>query len=140
MYLLDTNVISEIRKHKSKIDTNVSNWASKNNSIEMFTSVICVSELHTGILKLENKEPPQGTAIRTWFDDQFIPDFKDRILDIDLDVAKIAAELQASGPKSFSDCLIASTAIQHNLTLVTRNVKDFRNINVKIFNPWEKMD
>jgi toxin FitB len=139
MYLLDTNVISEIRKAKSgKADKNVIAWAQRVPSTAMFLSVISVLELETGVLLIERRDQKQGALLRTWLDGHVLPTFSERFLAIDIAVAQRCAQLHVPAPRSDRDALIAATALVHSMTVVTRNVVDFAATGVALINPWTK--
>lgn len=138
MWLLDTNVISEVRKIRSgKADANVARWISGKDTAAMFMSVITLQELETGVLRAEKKDAAKGSILREWLDWSVRPAFAGRILPVDEKVALKSAQLQAPDPKPAMDCLLAATALVHGLTLVTRNVRDFEGSDVKLVNPWE---
>lgn len=137
MYLLDTNVVSELRKVKSgKADQGVSEWAHQVDARDLYISVISVQELEIGVLLAERRDSPQGALLRAWLDAHVLPAFADRILAVDLAVAHRSARLNVPDPKPFRDCLIAATALVHGMTVVTRNVSDFAATGVRILNPW----
>lgn len=137
MYLLDTNIVSELRKAKSaKSNKNVKAWAESVPVAGMFLSVITVLELETGILLIERRDPTQGAVLRTWLDSHVLPAFSGRILAIDTAVAQRCAKLHVPDPRADRDALIAATALVHGMTVVTRNVADFEYTGVEIFNPW----
>ncbi len=137
MYLLDTNVISELRKAKSgKADKNVVAWAHGVSTEALFLSVISVLELETGILLVERRDPKQAKLLRNWLGNQVLPAFAERILVIDTAVALCCAKLHIPNPRPDRDALIAATAITHGITLVTRNVGDFKHSGVELLNPW----
>jgi predicted nucleic acid-binding protein len=135
MYLLDTNVISELRRPK-KADRNVVRWSRTNPTESFFLSAISILEIETGALRMARKDEVQAAALRVWIDDQIIPDFKDRILPVDAVVAKRCARLHVPDPRAERDAMIAATAIVHGLTIVTRNIADFKNIEVPLLDPW----
>ncbi len=138
MYLLDTNVVSELRKSKSgKADKHVKAWAEGVSSMRLYLSVITILELETGVRLMERRDPQQGALLRAWFDDQVLPLFADRILTVDVAVARRCAALQVPDPRSDRDALIAASALVHGLVVVTRNVADFKLTGVEILNPWE---
>lgn len=137
MYLLDTNVVSELRKAKAgKADKNVKAWADSVSATSMFLSTITILELETGILLIERCDPTQGAVLRTWLDGHVLPAFSGRILAVDVAVAQRCAKLHVPDPRTHRDSLIAATALVHGMTVVTRNVADFEPAGVEIFNPW----
>lgn len=137
MYLLDTNIVSELRKAKSgKADKNVTAWAESVSAASMFLSSITILELETGILLVERRDPKQGALLRTWLDGHVLPAFTGRILSVDIAVAQHCAKLHVPDPRAQRDALIAATALVHGMTVVTRNVADFEATGVEIFNPW----
>jgi len=135
MFLLDTNVISELRK-ADKADFHVVDWARKIRPSEMFVSVISIMELRMGILRLARKDTRQAEILSRWLDTLVIPTFTGRILSIDLAVANQCAVLHVPDPRSDRDALIAATAMVYGFTVVTRNIKDFRETGVSLINPW----
>ncbi len=137
MFLLDTNVVSELRKaHTEKIDQNVAAWAASVNAREMYLSVITLLELELGVLLMERKDQAQGRILRTWLDRQVIPAFSQRVIALDADIAKRCAGLHVPDRKSDRDAMIAATALVHGMTVVTRNVSDFNGTGVSILDPW----
>ena len=136
MYILDTNVVSELRKAK-KANQNVTKWAQLLPSETLYISVISVLELEIGILLIERHDQEQGAILRTWMSKHVLPTFSGRILAIDTAVAQRCAKLHVPGPRSDRDALIAATALVHGLTVATRNVADFEGMGVGVLNPWE---
>jgi hypothetical protein len=137
MYLLDTNVISELRKAKAgQADPKVVAWAERVPMPSLFLSVITLLELETGVLLIERRDLSQGAVLRHWFETQVLPAFAGRILAVDTLVARCCARLHVPDPRSDRDALIAATALVHILTVVTRNVADFELTGVRIMNPW----
>lgn len=136
MYLLDTNVISELRK-AHKADPLVIQWASQIPPANLFISAITVLELELGVLLKERKDAEQGAILRTWLISHVLPAFADRILPVDTAVARRCAQLHVPDPRSERDALIGATAILHGMTLVTRNVRDFEHMGaINTLNPW----
>lgn len=136
MYILDTNVISELRKAR-KTHQNVRKWAERSPSASLYISVISVLELEIGILLVARREKEQGAILRAWMDRHVLPTFSGRILSIDTEVAQRCATLHVPNPRSDRDALIAATALVHGLTVATRNVADFERTGVGVLNPWE---
>jgi predicted nucleic acid-binding protein len=138
MYLLDTNVISEFRKSADgRINKSVKRWADEIPPDLMFISAISVLELEIGVLQIERRDKKQGLILRKWLNKNVLPAFLDRVLPVDLAVAQRCASLHVPNPKSERDAMIAATAIEHRMTIVTRNVSDFIQSGVKIFDPWD---
>lgn len=139
MYLLDTNVVSELRKIRlGKADSQVAAWADSVDAADLYLSAITVQELEIGILLAERRDPTQGAVFRAWLNKQVLPAFAGRILVVDIAVAQRSAQLHVSDPRSVRDGLIAATALVHGMTVVTRNVDDFAPTGVAIFNPWTR--
>jgi predicted nucleic acid-binding protein len=137
MFVLDTNVISELRKAKSgRADANVVSWAQTVSSSSLFISAITVLELETGILLVERKDPQQGAVLRSWLNTHVLPAFSERTLPVDVAVALRCAGLHVPDPRSDRDALIAATALVHGMTVVTRNVADFSPTGVDVVNPF----
>ena len=137
MFLLDTNVISELRKAKTgKADPKVINWAKDTSTLSLFISVITVLELEMGVLQIERRDPIQGAMLRGWLDQHVLPTFENRILPIDEQVARQCARFHIPDPMSERDALIAATAQVHRLTVVTRNTSDFQSSGIPLLNPW----
>jgi predicted nucleic acid-binding protein len=138
MFLLDTNVVSELRKARAgKADPNVAAWAGAVSAGSLFLSAIVVHELELGVLLAERRDRTQGTVLRAWLDGHVLPAFTGRILAVDTAVALRGAALNVPNPRPVRDGLIAATALVHGLTVVTRNVADFRPTRVMLLNPWE---
>lgn len=139
MYLLDTNVVSELRKAKSgKADKNVIAWASSVNTASLFLSVVAVLELEMGVLAKERSDSAQGAILRDWLENHVLPAFAGRIIAIDTAVARRCAQLHVPDRRAERDTLIAATALEHSMTVVTRNIDDFVATGVRLLNPWEK--
>lgn len=139
MYVLDTNVVAELRKAKAgKADKNVTAWAEGVAPSSLFLSAVTVLELELGVLLIERRDHSQGALLRTWMDGHVLPTFAGRILAIDTAVARQCAQLHVPNPKSERDAFIAATALVHGMTVVTRNVADFASTEAATLNPWEK--
>ncbi|MFN0303767.1 MAG: type II toxin-antitoxin system VapC family toxin [Burkholderiales bacterium] len=137
MFVLDTNVVSELRRVRhGKADANVAAWADRADAEDLYISVITFHELDIGVLHVERRDARQGVRLRRWLDEQVVPAFEGRILPIDLSVVRRGARLHVPDPRPLRDALIAATALVHGMTVVTRNVTDFRSTGVSILNPW----
>ena len=139
MYLLDTNVISELRKTASgRADGNVTAWAAPIAPAALFLSVITILELERGALQVERRDGAQGALLRAWLYRRVVPAFDGRILPVDTAVAQRCARLHVPDPRSERDSLIAATALVHRMAVVTRNVIDFVGTGLQIINPWQQ--
>lgn len=137
MFLLDTNVISELRKAgDGKADGNVTAWLSREDAASFYVSALTIMELEIGVLRVERKDAARGAMLRTWLDTRVLPEFAERTLPIDTTVALRCARLHVPDPRAERDALIAATAIVHGMTVVTRNVADFEASGVQLLNPW----
>ncbi len=137
MYLLDTNLVSELRKARTgKADPGVVSWAAGVSADDLYVSVITILELELGVQLRERRDPAQGALLRAWLEQQVIAGFADRVLPIDLAIARRCAGLQVPDPRPDRDALIAATALVLGLTVVTRNVRDFEGTGVALCNPW----
>lgn len=137
MYLLDTNVLSELRKRRSgKIDTAVEAWANSVDQADLYLSVITVMEVELGIALLERRDPHQASVLRLWLHDKVMPAFTGRILPIDAAIALRCARLHVPDTKSERDAWIAATGLVHGFVVVTRNVADFAGTGTTLLDPW----
>ena len=136
MFLLDTNVISELRHGKPNQSHEVRSWAASQPTSQFFLSAITILELEKGIQSLERHTPPQGSALRTWLMGVRVA-FSGRILPFNEHTATICAALHVPNPRAERDAMIAATAIEHRFTVVTRNVSDFIHTGVRLLNPWD---
>lgn len=134
-FLLDTNIWSELR-NRARADSNVRTWAETANPAELYLSVVTVFELERGVLLMERRDPQQGSRLRLWLEQQVLEPFERRALPIDTVIARRCAELHIPDPRPERDALIAATALTHGLTVVTRNVGDFKPMGVAVLNPW----
>ncbi|WP_417427268.1 type II toxin-antitoxin system VapC family toxin [Hoeflea sp.] len=137
-FLLDTNVISELRKAgDGRADTNVTAWVAAQDATTFLISAITILELERGVLSVQRRDPKQGGRLRKWLDDHVRPQFAGRILPIDDAIATRCAQLHIPDRRNEADALIAATALVHNLSVVTRNVKDFQETGVVVIDPWQ---
>ena len=136
-YLLDTNVVSELRKiGDGKADSNVVAWVGREDASSFFLSAITILELERGVLGVQRRDARQGARLRTWLNSHVRPEFAGRIIAIDDAVATRCAHLHIPDRRNEVDALIAATALVHGLTVVTRNVKDFEGTGAIIVDPW----
>jgi len=138
MLVLDTNVVSELRKVAAgKADTEVAAWAASTPAGSMYISAITVLELELGVLAIERRDAASGRVLRAWLDTRVLPTFAERTLSVDTAVAIRCAGLHVPDPRPERDALIAATALVHGMAVVTRNVRDFEPMGVDVVNPWK---
>lgn len=135
MFLLDTNVVSELRR-PNRASANVLKWAREVPAAQFFLSAVSVFEIERGALQIARKDRAQGDILRSWIDEQILVQFENRILAVDTAVALRCARLHIPDPRSERDALIAATALVHGMTVVTRNESDFAATGVRLLNPW----
>jgi toxin FitB len=137
MFILDTNVVSELRKVRlGSADEHVAKWADSVEATDLFLSAITIQELEIGILLAERRDPVQGAVFRAWMNSHVLPAFSGRVLPIDTAVAQRSARLHVPNPRPVRDGLIAATALVHGMTVATRNVADFEPTGAVVLNPW----
>jgi toxin FitB len=137
MYILDTNVVSELRKVRiGKANAHVAAWAASVDAASLYLSAITLLELETGVLQAERRDPKQGTVLRAWLEKMVLPEFAARVLSVDSAVARRCAPLLVPDPRDDRDALIAATALIHGMAVVTRNVADFESTGARVVNPW----
>jgi predicted nucleic acid-binding protein len=135
MFLLDTNVVSALRR-ADRADARLLAWAAATPAPATYLSAISLLEIEMGVLQLERRDPAQGQVLRAWLEDQVAPRFEGRILAVDAAVARQCARLHLPDRRSERDALIAATAITHGMTVATRNTADFEPTGVAVLNPW----
>lgn len=135
-YLLDTNVVSEARKPPSKRDAQFHRWLCEVSVQEAAISVITLGEVLAGVIRMERKDQTQGALLRRWYTKDVLEGFWERLLPVNTEIAQIEAALQAVNPRPNADAIIAATALNYRLILVTRNVTDFDGTGVIWLNPW----
>ena len=139
MYLLDTNVVSELRKATSpRIDQRVLAWSRNVSTASLYVSVVTILELERGVLLVARRDPAQAAILRRWLDENLLDAFTDRVIPIDTAVARRCGGLHVPDPRPERDALIAASALVHGMTVVTRNVGDFEPMGVATINPWRE--
>ncbi len=136
-YLLDTNVVSELRKPLGRGALSVHAWAREQVTSELFISVITLLEIEVGIGRVERRDERQGVILRRWLERDLLTAFAGRVLPVDEAVARRAAAMHVPDPRPERDALIAATALVHGHTVATRNVGDFAPLEVALINPWK---
>ncbi len=138
MYLLDTNVVSELRKAaNNSADPNLVAWASSVEAGSLYISSITLLELEIGVQRVERRDKRQGKVLRNWLSEKVGPAFAGRILPFDSGSAEICAGYHVPNPSSDRDSYIAAIAAQHGMVVATRNERDFASFDVPILNPWD---
>jgi len=137
MVILDTNVVSELRKVRAgKADPNVAAWAASVDATTLYLSAITLMEIELGVTAAEHRDEAQGSMLRIWLESHVLPEFADRVLPVDTAVALRCARLHVPDRRSDRDALIAATALVHGMGVATRNVADFEPTGVALINPW----
>ena len=139
MYLVDTNVISEARK-KSKANKGVREFFTPavEDETRMFISVVTAGELRRGVEMIRHRgDLRQANRLEKWLE-TLLFEYKDHILDIDQDIAQLWGRLRVPHPENALDKQIAATALIYDLTVVTRNHKDFSKTGVRLLNPFKE--
>lgn len=134
-YLLDTNFISELRKG-DRANRGVQAWAIANDPAQWSLSVLTIGEIRTGIEDCRDTDPAQAAALEKWLTAQ-VTKFSANILAVTLDIADRWGRLMSATRLPDTDLLLAATALEYDLTVVTRNVADFRDSGVRLVNPWK---
>ena len=137
MFVLDTNVVSELRKlGDGRADARVIAWISGQDAASFYISALTLMELEIGILRIERRDAGQGERLRRWMDRRVLPEFRERTLPVDTAVALKCARLHVPDPRAERDALIAATAMVHGMTVVTGNLADFEATGVTLIDPW----
>ncbi|WP_336800073.1 type II toxin-antitoxin system VapC family toxin [Kaistia sp. MMO-174] len=138
MFILDTNVVSELRRPE-RSDPNVQSWIAGQAPAALFLSAVTVLELEIGARRMARKDARQGAVLTSWVERQVLPFFEGRILPIDVPVALRCAPLHVPDRRNDRDAYIAATALVHGMTVVTRNIDDFDETGVPLINPWQEL-
>jgi toxin FitB len=134
-YLIDTNVISELRKQE-RCNANVWKWFAEVNDQDIFLSVLVIGELRCGIERIRRKDPKAAFHLDKWLQ-EVVDNYSDRIFPVTQEIAEASGIMNVPDPVSTVDGLLAATAKIHNCTLVTRNEKDICKCGVAFYNPFE---
>lgn len=132
-FLLDTNAVSEVRRGR---DPHVRAWVDAVDDVDLHLSVMTLGEIRTGIDRLRARDAAQAAVFASWLG-ELRTRFAGRILGVDARVADQWGRLNATASRNTVDSLIAATAHVHDLTVVTRNTKDFKDCDIPLLNPWE---
>lgn len=137
-WLLDTNVVSELRKSPDKLSSGVRTWAEESPPTSMYVSAISILEIERGVQMKERLDPTQGNVLRRWLEQRVLSTFQQRILPVDGIVARLAARYHVPVTAPYADALISASALHYGLTVVTHNVKDFERFDCPVFDPWNE--
>jgi len=138
MYLLDTNIVSELRKAATnRADANVVAWAAGVAVPMLFISSITILELEIGVLQIERRDASQGALLRKWLEGQVLKAFEGQILPFDTAAARRCSGLHVPDRRGDRGAMIAAIALVHGMHVVTRNVADFAATGVELINPWD---
>ena len=133
MYLIDTVVLSELRKPQR--DAGLASWIERQRTTDLFVSVITIGEIERGIARQRARDPDFAAALAAWLD-RVLALYGERILPFDLQIARRWGQLSAALGNDSADLMISATALEHGLTVVTRNVSDFERTGVATLNPF----
>ena len=134
-FLLDTNVLSELRKERN-CDARVRRWYDSVGEEDLYLSVLVLGEIRHGIERIRRRDPQAARALDQWIG-RITAEFADRVLPIDADVADTWGHLGLDRPLPVIDGYLAATAMVHDLTLVSRDKTGFQNVPVRVLNPFE---
>jgi predicted nucleic acid-binding protein len=135
MFLLDTNVVSELRRTE-RAEISVVRWSQAQDPATFHISVVTLMEIRHGALLIQRRDARQAAVFLRWLNDRILSEFRERTIPVSAEIALACAALHVPNPKSERDAWIAATALVLNLTVVTRNTRDFDQTGVKLFNPW----
>ncbi len=133
-YLVDTNVLSELRK-RERANPNVVTWFRKRKSQELFLSVLTLGELRRGIERIRRRDPTSASVLEAWLH-RTVDEFRNRIIDVDQAIAERWGHLGMPDPIPAIDALIAATALERDLVVVTRNVKHMARTGARHIDPF----
>ena len=134
--LLDTNVVSELRK-KSRCHPSVAAWQDAIQGEQVYISAISMMEIKVGVIAARRKNPEFSTVLNEWYEMQVKPAFHKRVIPVDLAVSECCSVFLSQRTRPLADALIAATAHAHGLILATRNMADFSDTGIDLVNPWD---
>ena len=137
MPLLDTDIVSALRRPDRH--PQVTRWVATQQPEELFLSAVTIGEIWRGIAQQERRDPPFARDLTAWLA-RLLTLYQDRVLPLDISIARRWGRLSASLGYDSADLMIAATALEHGLTVVTRNVRHYEPTGVKILNPFENSD
>jgi predicted nucleic acid-binding protein len=137
MFLLDTNVVSELRRTE-RADISVVRWSQAQDPATFHISVVTLMEIRHGALLIQRRDARQAAVFLRWLNDRILSEFRERTIPVSAEIALACAALHVPNPKSERDAWIAATALVLDMTVVTRNTRDFDQTGAKLFNPWEQ--
>ncbi|PUB24819.1 hypothetical protein C8K30_10875 [Promicromonospora sp. AC04] len=136
MYVLDTNVVSALRRPDR--EPVVADWARSVPLVDQYVTALTVAEIERGVVRKEQTDPAQGSVLRRWLAERVLPGFAGRVLPFDLPAARILARYPVPEHAPYDDAQIAAVAEAHGMTVVTRNLRHFTPLGVRVFCPWEQ--
>jgi predicted nucleic acid-binding protein len=134
--LVDTNVVSELRKRVSLRNPGVKSWEQETDLDSVYLSAITVSELATWVARVKHRDAVQGGILGDWFNTRVMGQFATRIVPVDAEVGICAGQLHVPDPRDYRDAFIAATAIVRGMTVVTRNTAHFAPMGARVINPF----
>ena len=134
MYLIDTVVLSELRKPQR--DARLTAWVARQRTTDLFISVVTIGEIERGIARQRATDPDFAAALAAWLD-RVLALYGERVVPFDLQIARRWGQLSAALGNDSADLMISATALEHGLTVVTRNVSDFEPTGVATLNPFD---
>ena len=135
-FLLDTNILSELRK-AHRCDRGVREWFEQTKEDELYLSVLVLGEIRHGIERIRGRDQSSAVTLEKWLDNLSLQ-FADHLLPVDQKISDQWGRLGSKQPAPVIDALLAATALTHNLTVVSRDERGFRNTGVRVLNPFKK--
>lgn len=136
MFIVDTNIVSDLRK-PNKAAPELVAWAEAQDPAKVYISAISIFELELGIRRKAHTDAVQGKVLMDWFEGIVLPFYQGRTLPVCFDTVRACAPLHVPNKRPERDAFIAATALFHQMTVVTRNEKDFVGMNCALLNPWK---